>query len=84
MPTFLLCLKQYLSFTSQNAWIEGQAIEPSTIAYKNGDGFDVYVDAARFLPDSCAFVKVMYHSSVNQTFAIVMIMFITCIYNLSS
>ena len=34
-----------------------QPSAPTTV-FKSGDGFDLYVDAARFLPDNCAFAKV--------------------------
>ena len=42
----------------QGAWIENKRTEAPNTIFKNGDGFELYIDAVRFLPDNCAFVKV--------------------------
>ena len=54
---FLRCVQ--FQFLLQNAWVDGKQNEAPTTSYKNGDGFELYIDAARFLPDNCAFVKVI-------------------------
>ena len=42
----------------QEAWIDHRRDFVPSDEFKNGDGFDVYVDASRFLPDCCAVTKV--------------------------
>ena len=38
--------------------------EPPETPYKNGDGFELYIDAGRFFPDNCAFVKVIVYKFI--------------------
>ena len=45
-------------YVFQNSWIECSRDKPTTI-FKNGDGFDFYIDAGRFFPDSTVAVKVL-------------------------
>ena len=45
------------SFTFQGAFIANTRPIP-TKHFGNGDGFDVYVDAGRFFPESTVFAKV--------------------------
>ena len=34
-------------------WYMGNPLRPCSEKYQRGDGVDIYVDAARFLPDNC-------------------------------
>eukprot|EP00794_Sanderia_malayensis_P007803 gene7803-8649_t len=43
----------------EGAWVQGQSRSPPSSIFKNGDGFELYIDEARFLPDNCGFVKVI-------------------------
>eukprot|EP00111_Clytia_hemisphaerica_P020111 TCONS_00059266-protein len=43
----------------EKAWIKHQRSEPPNQIFKNGNGFDFYVDTGKFFPDSTAATKVM-------------------------
>ena len=50
---FLLCL-----YLLQNVWIKNGRSSILTKEFEEGNGFDVYIDEARFLPDSVTISKV--------------------------
>lgn len=50
---FLLCL-----YLFQNVWIKNGRSSILTKEFEEGNGFDVYIDGARFLPDSVTISKV--------------------------
>eukprot|EP01138_Halocafeteria_seosinensis_P015110 gb/GECG01015423.1/.p1 GENE.gb/GECG01015423.1/~~gb/GECG01015423.1/.p1 ORF type:complete len:719 (+),score=89.77 gb/GECG01015423.1/:1-2157(+) len=46
-------------FKGQNSFINTPPRAPQEVFLRSGDGFDVYVDSARFLPDNCTITKVV-------------------------
>ena len=45
-------------FVMQNVWIKNGRSSILTKEFEEGNGFDVYIDGARFLPDSVTISKV--------------------------
>ena len=60
------CFVNYvLIFSVKFSWLPCERRVPLKEPFLAGDGFDIYVDGCRFLPDSVTFSKVSQTSSVN-------------------
>ena len=59
---FISIVFHRFSFTFQGAFIANTRPVP-TKHFGNGDGFDVYVDAGRFFPESTVFAKVKFQNN---------------------
>eukprot|EP01040_Poterioochromonas_malhamensis_P003161 gene3161-3369_t len=44
--------------SSDNYWLMGNPLGPCNEKYQRGDGIDIYIDAARFLPDNCTVSRI--------------------------
>jgi hypothetical protein len=47
-------------------WVLGSLLGPCTEKYQRGDGIDIYIDCAMFLPDNCTVTRINLRLFTNE------------------